>query len=209
MSPKKSALGIFSVLTLYCLSIAGYVVLIQRIHAPAGQASVSPQSHYRSYLSQSGEVLLWVELGNHGELLSVVQQASGRAHFAVKPEGFEVGSPWYLPSGDYVPWYIRADERGDINAMFPPFDPATSKDNVDTLALFLTDGDSVVRTVHIVSEGEDIIADSYHHGRWVELSVSRDEAVRGLKVVRISSLTGNGATLSAAALLRLGREKKL
>lgn len=194
---RTSVLSWCAVVAIVCTSLAFYGRVFSLAFHAQEPIKVENQVHYAEFANNKKDVLLWVEFGKDGQLVSGVPESGG---YQVNVSGLNIGGSWNFQHPGAVNWNIQTGWEGDIFVSFPQ-DLAA---NHLALSLFLTDKDFPIRTAHLTSGDEIIVADNLVGGRWFTFFVSETEKKAGFKTIKIRSLTGGGAAVSALVLHKIG-----
>jgi hypothetical protein len=147
------------------------------------------------FANHGNDALLWLEFGKDGNLISSTREFPLSNKVRVELFGFTMMQPWGLHHGGHVKWNIVAQHEGRIELFFD------GNQMTDKVALFVTDGDSRIRTSRIRSDRADIIADKLLEGKWILLPITEEEKAQGKKTIKITPLTGSGAAISSLVIL--------
>lgn len=201
-SRRPSFISWSMIVAIVAITLAFYGrVFSLAFHAPE-PIKVEHQAHYTEYENNKKDVLLWVEFGKDGQLVSGVPESGG---YQVNVSGFTIGGSWNFQHPGAVNWNIQTGWEGDLFVSFPQdvSSPQDSAANHLALSLFLGDRDFPVRTARLSSGGEVVVADNLVGGKWFTFFVSETERKAGFKTIKIRSLTGGGAAVSALLLHKI------
>ena len=201
----KRALLLVGTLLLLLSLLGVFGSLIARaLHPPQIEQRPFQRGSYETALrvESRGELLLWVELGRDGQLLS---WRRGEEAFEVEVREMEIGNHWQVAAedSDQVNWHLRSAEAGELRIR--PIDAKRhGLRQAKAIALYLCDDRWSYRSSLIHAGKLDRLVDSMYPGKWVVLPIDGIEPMFEEIRLSIKPLLGYGTLVSAVAVLGQG-----